>query len=123
MNFSNVKSELNGKIDQLQREKQILDANSKAIILKEQTDAATKLREEKIKLDSELRKIYAFTMNEFRQFFNSCDLINDRTYKKLIYQVRGILEELSSSDTAIRRLVGADMQQKTEEAVAQALIH
>ena len=118
-----VSSELQALKEQSEREKKLIESSSKTTILNMENNLNNKLDEQKSKFDSDKRRIYGFVADAFKQYFNPHESIDDRSFKNIINRVKDELSRLSSSDLAIRRFVGAESHQKTDDAVAQLIMN
>ena len=65
--------------------------------------------------------MFAFVADSFRQFYRPQSVIDEGSFRFVVNQVRDRLNELTSSDEDIRRLVNAMEYQSTYDAVAQAI--
>jgi predicted sulfurtransferase len=63
----------------------------------------------------------AFAADHFRMFLNIEEGIDEEAFKRMIMKVKDQITQLETSDMVVRRLVGADQGQRTEDAVVQAL--
>ena len=87
-----------------------------------ETEYSTKLLEIKLKLETEKKGLLSFIANEFRQYFDPQDIINDHSIKKLLSKTKESLDKLTKSDLSIRSLIKANINQLTEDAVAQYVL-
>ncbi|OHT11776.1 hypothetical protein TRFO_18671 [Tritrichomonas foetus] len=117
-----LESELKTFFDQVKREKQISDAESKNKIMSAESQFTQKFQDAKNRWDNEKRKIFSFAADEFRQYFNPSEAMNERSYRSLLTRIKKELDRLVESDNVVRRLVGASPRQATDEAVAQVLM-
>lgn len=106
---------------QLEREKKLAETASKSAILTVETDCAAKLSEQRTQHEVERCKMFAFVADSFRQFYRPQSVIDEGSFRFVVNQVRDRLNELTSSDEDIRRLVNAMEYQSTYDAVAQAI--
>jgi cell division protein FtsB len=97
-----------------------LAATARRIALEEQY--TKEFDELKSRTDAEKRRIYTVGVEGFRRFFNPMEEVNERSFKKVIEKAKGELDQLTESDSRIRRLVGALSNQTTEDAVAKLLL-
>ena len=114
--------ELKNKIDQLERQKKLVETNSKIELMNAQSSLNTKIEEETKKFEDEKRKIYSTIADTFRQFLSVGSCLNEKSFKSTIYKARDELARLTSLDNSVRRLVNAEINQKTDDAVAQIVI-
>ncbi|EAX93605.1 hypothetical protein TVAG_427270 [Trichomonas vaginalis G3] len=109
--------------EQYERKRRLLEAQSRAKVIAAENFFNTKLEEEKMRHESETRKIYTFVAEAFKSFFNPSASFNERNFKAVIEQVSDELVRLTKSDENIRRMLGASEKQTTEDAVAILLLH
>ena len=116
-----TEKEMQALHEQTEREKQLLEASARSALSKAQSDCASQLSDEKAKHEAEKRRLFAFVADAFQQFYNPQDVIDERSFRTVINQVKDALTSLSASNNAVRRLVGASQAQKTEDVVERAL--
>ena len=104
---------------QAQRAKKAAENAAQSKIISVEADFNAKLNENRARLENEKRKLFAFAADHFRQFFNPSTAIDENIFRSLIVRASSELARLMSSDIAIRKMVGADARQKTDEAVAK----
>jgi chromosome segregation ATPase len=109
------------KMKQLEREKRLTETCTRAKILAAESSFAQQLVELKGRFECEKRRLMAFSADHFRQFLNIEEGIDEEAFKRTIMKVKDEIARLAASDVAVKRLVGADQGQRTEDAVAQAL--
>jgi chromosome segregation ATPase len=107
------------KNGQLARERKLAETAAEAKVLAAESDFTTKLEEAKRKLESEKRRIFAFAADNFSQFFNPQEAIDENSFKAVVVRAKNELGKLANSDVLIRRTVGASPGQDTTDAVAQ----
>ena len=117
-----LQNSLNEQKNQLEREKQLIIGNAKTQNFLAESQFASKLEERKNRWEKEKRKIFSYVADQFRQFFNPIEVIDEISFKSVISRVRDELIRMQNTDIEIRRLVGADSRQRTEDAVAQIVI-
>jgi chromosome segregation ATPase len=108
--------------EQASREKRLHDAAVRAATLSAESDSATKLNEQKAQADNEKRRILVYVTDAFKQFFNPQDAIDEKTLKQVVGKARDELAALTETNTVIRRIVRASAHQRTDDAVAQAVM-
>ena len=122
-NFKQEKSQLEKEIEsqklKMQKVKQFAETTAKAQLESAEKDFISKMEASKARHENEKRSLYAFVADQFRQFFNPQDSLDETTIKAIITRASSELTRLASSDFAIRKMVGAEMQQRTDDAVAQ----
>lgn len=82
--------------EQIEREKQISEANAKTQILKAQSEYTQKLDEMKGMFEKEKRKYFTFAADQFSQFFNPQQTIDEKSFKDVIVRVRDELSKLNN---------------------------
>ncbi|EAY10639.1 hypothetical protein TVAG_157160 [Trichomonas vaginalis G3] len=118
-----AEAEIKSLEEQISREKKLTESAIKNAAIANEADASNKINAVKAKADEEKRKLIATAAQEFSQFFNAGEAIDERAFKNLIQKARDEISRLTKMDAAIRRLVGATGNQSTDDAVAQILIH
>jgi DNA repair exonuclease SbcCD ATPase subunit len=116
-----LKQDLAIKTEQLEREKRLSDASARTKILAAESSFAQQLDELKGKFECEKRRLMSFAADHFRLFLNIEEGIDEEAFKRMILKVKDQITRLETSDMVVRRLVGADQGQRTEDAVVQAL--
>ena len=116
-------TQLKSEIEQQSRQIKLMEVTTKSQVLEAQNKFSSDLSIEKAKSEAEKRKILSFAADEFRDFFNPSEVISERAYRNLITKTKESLLKLKDNDAKIRRLVGANHEQNTVDAVAEALVH
>jgi chromosome segregation ATPase len=114
--------EIRAQEEQSAREKKLHEAALRAAVLTAESDCAGRVNELKASADNEKRRILAYAADSFKQFFNPQDVIDERSFRQVLGRARDELAVLTEMNAAVRRIVGAPSHQKTDDAVAQALI-
>ena len=117
-----LEGELKIAVDQAYRERQICDADNKNKVMSLEASYEHRLQEYKNKWENEKRRIFSFTVDQFRQYFNPSEPMNERNFRSLLGKIKKELDKLTESDSIIRRLVGANPKQPTDEAVSQIVL-
>jgi chromosome segregation ATPase len=120
------------KEDGVKLEREIREANEKAerdaavnqamvknAALASESTWVQRIQDLKAKHEADKRKLIAMAADEFRAYFNASDAMNEDAYRNLLHKVRMELRRLADSEAVIRRLVGANPRQPTDDAVAQ----
>lgn len=118
-----AETEIKALEEQLDREKKLSQSALKNAAIANESDTSEKVNQVKAKAEEDKRKLISIAAQEFSQFFNAGDQIDERSFKTLIGKAKDEINRLTKMDTAIRRLVGASGKQATDDAVAQALIN
>lgn len=84
--------------EQIEREKQIAEANTKTSILKAQSEFTQKLDEIKGKFEKEKKKYFTYVADQFRQFFNPQEVIDENSFREIISRVRNELSRIPLTD-------------------------
>ena len=90
--------------EKLERDKQIAETDAKACTMKVETDYAIKINQLKEKWEKEKRRYFAFAVDQFRQFFNPIDKIDERAFREVITRVRDELIRLGASKATITKV-------------------
>lgn len=118
----NMEVELRNQIDQVERQKKLIETSSKVELMNAQTAFNSKLEEESAKFEEEKRRIYSTIADTFRQYLGIGSNLNEKSFKSTLFKARDELARLTSLDNSVRRLVNAEPNQKTDDAVAQFVI-
>lgn len=118
-----LESDIKSLREQMKRDKQLSEADTKTKILQAESNYASRIQDNKNRWENERKRIFAFAADEFRQFFNPSEAMDERAYKSLLARIKKELDKLSAADQNIRRLVLAGPHQPTDEAVAQMIMH
>lgn len=110
------------KEEEFERESKIAESTAKSAIVNVESQCTAKLNEQRTKFESEKRKILSFVADEFREFFNACDSLDERSFHSIITRAKDELTRLQKMDSSIRRIVGATGRQTTDDAVAQIVM-
>lgn len=116
-------AESRNQIDQLERQNKLIETSSKVELLNSQTEFNNKLEEERKKNDEEKKRIYSTVADTFRNYLSVSCSLNEKSFKNVIFAARDELSRLSNLDNSVRRLVNAANSQRTDDAVAQALMN
>lgn len=114
--------ELRKEVEQAERQKKLIETSTKIELMNTKSTLNAKLEEENKKYETEKRKIFSTIADTFRQFFTIDSSLNEKTFKSTLFKARDELARLTSLDKSIRRLVNAEVNQKTDDAVAQIVI-
>jgi DNA anti-recombination protein RmuC len=106
----------------IERERKLNDAATKSALLRTQSECTSTINEQKATCENEKRQLMVYVADAFKQFFNPQDIINERMVKKIVDRAREELVQLTESNHAVRRLVGAESGRRTDDAVAQLLL-
>lgn len=118
-----AESEAKYALEQYERDRRLTEAQCRTKIVSAENAFNAKLEELQTQKEVELRRIFTFTAENFKSFFNPTSQFNERNFRALVEQVKEELTELSSSNERIRRMCGASEKQSTEDAVALILLH
>ena len=110
------------KCEELERAEKITQSTVKSSVVAAESQFNSRLAEQKTKFEAEKRRLISFAADEFRQYFNANDSIDERTYHSIIIKVKDELSRLQRIDGNIRRIIGASGRQTTDDAVAQLLM-
>lgn len=116
-----LENEIKAIYDQVKRDRQINEADTNNKIFSTEASFSRKLQDYKNKCENEKKRIFSYAANEFRQFFNPSETMDEKSFRSLMSRIRKEYDRLYTSDTNVRRLTGAGPHQPTEEAVAHLL--
>jgi chromosome segregation ATPase len=101
------------------KENKLLELKATTERVELETEYITKLDQLKARTDAEKRRVYGYGVDAFKRFVNPLQGIDEKSFKNVMLEVKKELERLAASDSAIRRLVNANANQTTEDAVAR----
>jgi hypothetical protein len=107
---------------EIEREKELVDAKSRALLLQLETKQQTMIREEQAKREEEKRKMIEFVVKNFKQLFDAKYCLNDECFRVVVQKVGAEYERLRNGDTAIRRLMSLSSGESIEDAVTKLMI-
>ena len=81
-----------------------------------------KLMEQQFKHEDEKKKLFNVFADKFHQFYNPMKSLDEREYKAGVERCYEEFTRLNESDKNVRKLLGAQDKQTTEDAVAQILV-
>jgi len=108
--------------DQIDRERKLMEATSKTKIISIESSLNSKLETLRTKSESEKRSIFGLIAEEFHDFYNPTEKIDDKSFRRVIRSTKERLQQLNSSNESIRRMLSVKEEQTTEDAVAQMLL-
>ena len=108
--------------EQNERQLKLTETQSRVAILNAQTEYTNKLDEEKAKIEDERRRMYSTIAESFKQFTSPHENLNEKSFKTTVFKARDEISRLTAMDAAVRRIVNAERYQKTDDAVAQAVL-
>ena len=117
-----LERELNIKIEEMDRTSKLIESTSRNAGLIAEANYTQKLNEIRMNFDAERRRLFSFVATEFRQYFDPRDSIDENSFKNVLSSVSKALNELKKTDNQIRRLVNANEDQNTDDAVAQIVL-
>ena len=107
------------KEEEHQREAKIQDAAIKNANMLAESQYTAKLNEMKMKWEEEKKSLLVYVADEFNQFFNAKEVIDEKSFRATIQRAKAEIERLQRSDCTIRKLVNVGGQQSTDDAVAR----
>ena len=107
---------------QVEREKLLIDAQARTRIIDEQAQMNEKLMEQQFKHEDEKKKLFNIFADKFHQFYNPMKTLDEREFKAGVERCYEEFNRLNESDKNVRKLLGAQDKQTTEDAVAQILV-
>jgi len=119
--IARLEKELKAQEEQMEREKKVTEAAAKSVVMSVQSDCVTKLNEQKSQWYKEKRELLGFAAHAFKQFFHLQNVIDESAFKRIVNRAKEELALLTELNTAVRRIVGAASNQRTDEAVYQAV--
>jgi hypothetical protein len=117
-----LRNELNEVNERSLREKRLTEAVVKNAVIHARKESEQMLEEVKKKFNDEKSRLFAWAVDEFREFFNAGETFDEKSYRALLDRARNEMKRLVASDLAVRRLVGAEIGLATEDAVARFVL-
>ena len=117
-----LEKEMRKQKEEFEREKKIIQARSQTSIASLESEAEAKIGEANVRFDKEKKRILSFVVSQLGSYSVSATSIDENTMKNCVFNAREKLEKLSKTDEAIRRMIHADDDQNTDEAVAQLML-
>jgi chromosome segregation ATPase len=103
--LDNRRAEAEAEIEDLRREVARVNAAAKNGTAALESDCQTRLDIQQAKWQREKGRIFAFVIDQFRQFFTAGALADEAAFKSVVLRARDELAKFRSSDRAIRRLL------------------
>lgn len=103
---------------QFDRDRKLSESQMKAKLLAIDSQYNIKLADECSRADREQRSLCAYVADAFRSFFDPNLPIDPSSFKALVERIKEELARLTGGETAIRRMIGAQEGQTTQDAVA-----
>lgn len=105
------------------RDKQLAEARVKTMELSFMTQKQMEIEEERSKIESQRRSIYAYVAVQFRPFFDvTTNFLSDEGFKSFVEKCSNELRRLTKTEAALRRLLGLHVNESIEDAVSQILV-
>jgi DNA repair exonuclease SbcCD ATPase subunit len=123
LQIERMERESNAKMDQLVREKKLIEAEARSKVTTAESDFITRLDEAKKNLEQEQRRLIGYVLDQFREFFNRKGAIDEDSLREVVVAVRNQLHRLKKSDDRIRTALRATGAQKTDDAVTLMMSH
>ena len=120
--YEKLQREMAARLEQAECERKLVESTAKSRIVAAETTYRAKSEENKARFESEKRKIFVFVADQFRQYFDPHETIDENSFRAMILRVKEALNRLTVCDNSVRRLVGAEFQQRTDEAVCHAML-
>lgn len=105
----------------LERERSVSKAAIRDATLGAETELKKKIQEITSKFEAEKRQLLLYAFEEFSAFFNASEVMDERSYRELLGNIRAELKRLRDSETMIRRLTGASSRQPTDDVIAELM--
>lgn len=118
-----LENEMKLLVEKTDREIKLTQTSAKAHVLANESKLNTQIAELKTKMQNSQRKLYAFIADTFRQYYSAQDGLDDKNVRMIISKAKSDIDRLQNIDASIRRLIGADGNQTTDDAVAQLFMH
>jgi hypothetical protein len=116
------RQELDSKNEEILREKQLLEAKSRAFALQIETKYQTMSEDLKAKCRAEKQKLMGLIVKNFKDFFDERQPITDEGFGAVVQKAAFEYQRLKSDDAAVRRLLLIGPVECVEDAVAKLLL-
>jgi chromosome segregation ATPase len=123
LQIERMERESNANLEQLVRERKLIEAEARPKITTAESDFIARLDEAKKNLEQEQRRLIGYVLDQFREFFSRKGSINEDSLKEVVAAVRNQLHRLKKSDDRIRTALRATAAQKTDDAVTLMMNH
>ena len=107
------------KDEEYQRENKLHDAAVKNATMLAESQYTLKLNEMKMKWENEKKSLLVYVVDEFHQFFNAKEQIDEKSFKATIQKAKTEIDRLQKTENAIRKMCNVNGQQSTDDAVAR----
>jgi chromosome segregation ATPase len=115
-------AEVIGLTEQAEREKRLHEAALRAASLNLEAGFEQRSLEAKSRSEGEKRSLFAFVAEQFRQFCDVSQNLNEGNFRDLVIRVKQEFASLLEMEVALRRLTNTTQNQSVQEAVEQIVI-
>jgi hypothetical protein len=112
-----AKLQSQSRIDHLERQKKLLEVQSKTRVIACETEHSVELETIRNQYETEKRALHAFLAEQFQMYFDPGRALNDDGCREIIYRVKKDFERHHQQELAIRKLARAHEGQTTAEAL------
>lgn len=110
------------EIDQLERNNKLLIVQNKAKLMSVETDCSIKCDQLKTIYETEKKDFLCYIVQNFKQFFDLRNEMNEDSIKSAIVKIKNELTFLRNLENSIRKLTNAQEGQSTEDALTDLII-
>lgn len=124
LKFEIEKNNMNSasKIESIERSKKLSEAQLKAQILSINSNYSIQILEEKQRGERAKRNLIEFFVKNFKDFVDVHDQLDENCFKEMIRIIKLYLEKCQNTENAIRKLIKANDDESTEDALTQFII-
>jgi chromosome segregation ATPase len=110
------------RIDALEREKKLLEVQTKTKVMAIETDFTIQIELLRQKVDNERRTLYGFLAEQFQIYYDAKQPLDESVFKGIVGRVKNELERQRKQELAIRKMVKAKESQSTAEALMDMMM-
>lgn len=117
-----LERELSASNDRLEREKKLGESTMKQTALNLEASFEQRNSDLKNRFEADKRRIFAFVADEFKQFCDVSQQLDERGFRAIVIRARDELTRMADSEAAVKRIAGAGPHQTPEDIVQQLIL-
>lgn len=110
------------QIDSIERKKKLAVAQLKAQLMAVETKYSVIADEQKHKWEAEKRSLFCYFAQQFGPFFDAKQSLNEESFKQIVNKIKIELDKHKKQEQTIRKLLKANENQTTEDALADLVL-
>jgi predicted nucleic acid-binding Zn-ribbon protein len=107
--------------EEQERQRQLLTTKLRAVELAAETRAHNQIEDTKAFFEQQRRNIYADVAVTFQRFYDGKRELDEQEFQAILTRTQGELARLVGQEMRVRRLLGLDVGESPEEAIAELL--